>query len=598
MKKKRQLIHSPLEKIILKGADEGGSVSIPSGVNGLILNLAFGIYCLFVVVCLSQVIFLSPVFAQGKDSNSTVLAGKILEAKSSIQIYSLFEEATDHYFKENKYNEYVEYLKSLSQKKSDLEPIVNYYIALTRYYQLKYLEESQNWSEYFDNSNNFRGQVIEFAQKAIDKTIVKEPINIYAKLVLWRLHKGQEDNLAESALSDLMNGVLEYSKEPLDITLIKDVADQLRLYEEKLKSRELYKIYVDKIAASDTNFETLKSIASDFYKEGNLELSELIYDVYIDKGAKILTKNNLIPVLISIAQQFSCQSPGGKDLFYAEKVFKKMEDIGGKSVFDEGLSYLRAFNLEKAKEYVLALDIYMDLAARYPKSPHLEEADYKIGIIFTYVLRNIKMGREYFEKLANMADSDEPPVSLKDKVNLGEAAQTDEKIIRPETVSSLYQLGLLSQWDNDFVKAKQYYDLLIEIAKDSFVDKVKLTKERLKELGQEKPIENKLKMFLDVSLKSENAMFDMAKIDLKSAPYYAKKNENVSVSSTVYTPESGCMQVKLDYFWSGDLGSAKPSLNEASFDTAYTEPGTKEINLVVVSSTGIFDRSIDIVNVY
>lgn len=559
----------------------------------LVLNLAF------TVCCLAFVFFLSPLFAQGSGKNFNDLTSQILETKSSSERYSLFEQVTDIYFKENKYNEYVEYLKSLSQKNSDLEPIVNYYVALTRYYQLKYFEESQNWSEYFDNSNIYRGQVIESAQKAIDKTIVNDPINIYAKLVLWRVHKDQEDNLAESALSDLMNGVLEYSKEPLNITLIKDVADQLRLYEEKVKSRQLYKIYVDNIAASDTNLEALKSEAADFYKEGNLELSELIYDAYIDKGAKALTKNNLLPELISIAQQFSYQSLGAKDLPYAEKVFKRIEDMGGKEVFDEGLSYLRAFNLEKAKEYVQAKDIYMDLAARYPKSPHLEEADYKIGIISTYVLRNIKMGREYFEKLANMAVSDAPPASPKDKANLAEAvAQADEKNIRPEIVSSLYQLGLLSQWENDFIKAKQYYDLLIEIAKGSFIDKVKLAKERLNELEQEKPIENNLKMFLDISLKNEFAMFDMAKIDLKSAPYYAEKNENVSFGATVYTPESGCMQIKLDYFWSGDLGSAKPSLNEASFDTAYTEPGTKEINLVVVSSTGIFDRSIDIVNVY
>lgn len=553
----------------------------------LVLSLAFTVWYLVFVF------FLSPLFAQGSGKSFNDLTGQILKTKSSSERYSLFEQATDSYFKENKYNEYVEYLKSLSQKNRDLEPIVNYYVALTRYYQLKYFEESQNWGEYFDNSNNFRGQVIEFAQKAIDKTIVNDPINIYAKLVLWRVHKDQEDNLAESALSGLMKGVLEYSKEPLNITLIKDVADQLRSYEEKLKSRELYKTYVDKIVASDTNLEILKSIASDFYKEGNLELSELIYDAYIDKGAKILTKDNLMPELISIAQQFSYQSPGAKDLPYAEKVFKRIEDIGGKGVFDEGLFYLRAFNLEKAKEYVQAKDIYMDLAARYPKSPHLEEADYKIGIIYTYVLGNIKMGWEYFEKLAGRV------ISTGSDEKESSEPSSQKLIANYEVISSLYQLGLLTQWGGDLPKARQYYDRLLEIAvKDGFAGKANLAMQRLKEIDGAKPIENNLKMFLDVSLKSENARFDMAKIDLKSTPYSAKKNENVSVSSIVYTPESGCMQVKLDYFWSGDLGSAKPSPNEASFDTAYTEPGTKEINLVVVSSTGIFDRGIDIVNVY
>lgn len=58
------------------------------------------------------------------------------------------------------------------------------------------------------------------------------------------------------------------------------------------------------------------------------------------------------------------------------------------------------------------------------------------------------------------------------------------------------------------------------------------------------------------------------------------------------------MQIELQYLWSGDLGSKKPSANEAEFATAYTNTGTKVINLVVVSPAGIIDRSLDLVDVY
>ncbi len=539
--------------------------------------------------CLVSAFFLSALFAEADDKLNE-LNSRILEAKSSSERYILFEQLTDIYFKENKYNEYVEYLKSLSQKNTGFEPISDYYTALSRYYQLKYLEESQNWSEYFDKGNIYREQIIEFAKKAIDKTLSQELINIYAKLVLWRLHKDQEDNLVESSLSDLMVSVLEYSKEPLNILLIKDIAGQLSSYGEKLNSRRLYQLYVDKIAASNANPDSLEPVASGFYKEGNIELSELVYDVYIERIVKSFAKEKAIPVLVNIAKQFSCQSPGIKDLFFTEKVFNSVEEIGGKDVFDEELFYLRAFNLEKAKLYQKAKGIYMDLISRYPKTIYFDEANYKLGVISAYIMRDVKSAKGYFEKLSES-------LPVEGAISAG-TTSVEKQNVSAEVISSLYHLGLLSQWSNDLPKARQYYDKLLEAAKGSFAAKVTLAKQRIKEIDEAKPIESNLKMFLDLSLKDENSMFDMGKLDLKTSLCYVKINQPVSVSAMVFTPESGCMQVKLEYLWSGDLGSAKPNLNEASFDTVYLESGVREINLVVVSSTGVFDRCIEIINVY
>jgi hypothetical protein len=117
-------------------------------------------------------------------------------------------------------------------------------------------------------------------------------------------------------------------------------------------------------------------------------------------------------------------------------------------------------------------------------------------------------------------------------------------------------------------------------------------------MNEGKPIEYNLKTFLDLSLKEENAIMDMTKLDLRSNPYRINKDAQVHVSSTPYIAQSGCMQVELQYLWSGDTGTKKPSLTEAEFNTTYKEPGTKEINLVVVSPTGIIDRNIDLVDRY
>lgn len=498
------------------------------------------------------------------------LSKQIIEAKSDKDLYTAFESLTDLYFKENKYNELADFLNSLIKKKKALEPAINYYIALTHYYRLKHLEETQSWDEYFSSGNTYRDQITQSAQKAIDATTAKDTAYLYARLILWRFHRDQQDAFAEPALADLMRAALEYSQVSPEIFPLKYVADQLLSYGEKGKAKELYRSYVNKLVTQDIKDEELASIALGFYKEGNLELSQLVYDIYIEKISKDYPKEKLIPFLIDIAKQYS---EGLKDTIYAESIFKKIEEIGGKDAFDQELMYLRAFNLEKSKEYSQALNIYMDLIQRFPQGAHLEEATYKAGIFFTYILRDLKNGENYFEELMNKKNSS------------------------PYAISSLYQLGLLSQWEGDLVKAKEYYNKLLDEAKEKFQETVNLAKARLKEIEGNKPLEYNLKTFLDVSLKEENKVFDMSKINLTSSPYSPKKDQGVDIDSSAYLGETGCMQVEPQYLWSGDLGANKPSLQQSAFNTTYTEPGTKAINLVVVSPSGIIDRNIDLIDV-
>jgi TolA-binding protein len=547
-----------------------------------IWNLVLGIWCLGIGV--------SPLFAQD-NTRLVVLTKQIIEAKTDTELYPLFEELKDLYFfrpeikseggitaheagKDNKYTEFVEFLKSLGQKKNTLEPFTNYYMALARYYQLKYLEEKQNWDEYFSQGNTYRGEMTTAAQKTINSTNVQESLHLYAKLILWQFHKDQEDAFAESALLDLMNTALGYARETQNTKPIKEVADKLSSYGEKGKSKELYQIYVQKLIGSVKEDKELENIALEFYKEENLELSEALYDAYIERVTKSYPKEQSMPILIDIAKLFSYKDEGPRDTYYAEKIFAKIEEIGSKSAFDEELIYLRAFNLEKGKEYPKAKDIYIDLVQRYPQTTYADEANFKVGIISTYVFRDIKTGRDYLEKLAQKETSG------------------------PQVILSLYHLGLLSQWENDLVKAREYYNKLLVKAKDDFLESVRLVKERIKEIEEQKPLEYNLKTFLDVSLKEEYKMFDMSKLDLKTSLCRPKKDQRINISASPYLAESGCMHVEIQYLWSGYLGTTKPSLQQSSFDTVYTQLGTKVINLVVVSPTGVMDRSIEMVDVY
>ena len=90
----------------------------------------------------------------------------------------------------------------------------------------------------------------------------------------------------------------------------------------------------------------------------------------------------------------------------------------------------------------------------------------------------------------------------------------------------------------------------------------------------------------------------MAKSDLKSSIYNLKQGQDDTIASGVSLPESGCMQVELQYLWSGHTGLTKPTLKQSTFNTSYASTGTKEINLVIVSPAGIVDRNIDLIDVH
>lgn len=528
------------------------------------------------LTCNSSLITHHYCFAQ---DNSTLvnLTKQIMEAKNNEELYVSFEELKDLYFSENKYNEFADFLNSLLKQNKTLEPVTKYYIALSRYHQLKYLEETQGWDEYFSQGNTYRAELLGSVQKTVDALTEADVLNIYARLLIWKFYLNQQDTTSESTLSDLMNSTFAYAQHATNLVPIKDVADELSFYGEKLKAKVLYRAYVNKLIASDIKDEALNRTALGFYKEGNLDLAEGIYDAYIDRISPSMPPEKSILLLLEVAKLFSFKDKEPSDALYAERVFRKIDDIGGKDVFSEEILYLRAFNLEKAKEYKNAKDVYRELIQRYPQTNHNDEANFKLGIIYTYILRDIKSGRTYFEKLSQKEPSS------------------------PRVISSLYQLGLLSQWEEDFIKAKEYYNKLLSKAAETtedFNETVTKALERLKELEETKPMEYNLKTFLDVSLKEEYILADMTKLDLQAHPYQAKKDEQININSTAYTAESGCMQVELQYLWSGHLGETIPSLNEPSFNTTYSQTGTKEINLVVVSPASIIDRNIDLVDVY
>ncbi|TAM41779.1 tetratricopeptide repeat protein [bacterium] len=484
------------------------------------------------------------------------------------------EELKAKYLKDNQYAGFMDFLNKPKGKEKLTQPCLNYYKALTRYLQLKYLEEKQSWDEYFASGNAYRDQIVDNAGKVIEETKAGDCLKVKARLLLWQFHQGQQDAFAESALDQLLADTNAYSRQAQEPQLIKDTADTISSYGQKAQARQLYKLYVDKLVSGKMSDSQLKSAAQGFYNEGNLELSETVYDIYIEIISKSLTADQLVPELFQIASLFAYKSTGLYDMAYAEKIFAKIEALGAKNAFNQETIYLRAFNLEKMQDYKNAVQLYLQLIRLYPDAKYFDEAVYKIAMINAYVLGDIKEARIYFEKL------------------------TAKSTISPQVISSFYQLGLLAQWEGDLAKAKGYYDALINTAGDNQQMTVGLAKERLKEISDNKPLEYNLKTFLDLAFKNQDISLEAGKSALQSSVYILEKGQKVTVSSSSGMPESGCNPVELQYLWSGNLGGAAPQLNSGSFQGAYSDPGTKEINLIIVSPAGIVDHSFIMVDVH
>ncbi|MFA5223671.1 MAG: hypothetical protein WC431_00685, partial [Candidatus Omnitrophota bacterium] len=218
------------------------------------------------------------------------------------------EELKAEYFKDNHYNEFVDYLSSNKEK---LSPgCINYYKAFARYSQLKYLEEKQLWDDYFTNGNTYRDQILESAKKVISETDTSSPLRLKGQLLLWQFYRDQQNTFGEQGLDELTADVSAYAKATDDPALIKGIADELLSFDEKQGARVIYKLYVDKLASGKIGDPELKSVGAGFYKDGNLELAETVYDIYIERISKNLAPEKLVPELFEIASLFVYKPQG------------------------------------------------------------------------------------------------------------------------------------------------------------------------------------------------------------------------------------------------------------------------------------------------
>ncbi len=536
-------------------------------------NNPISLFLISVVLSLLSVnIFLPQAIAKDKKELTKCICSSKTELRDDFRV--CIRESKEFFLKENKYSDYIVFLRGLCNDNTIIGPYISYYIALARYEQLKFLEENNSWDEYFAKGNDYRDDIVNESDNCIKGADKNSPEYIYAQLLLYKFHKDQQDSFADDSLEVLLGAAGEYSKSAKDILPIKEAADTLLSYQETSAAKKLYNLYTQALISSSGNEADLKDAAMKFYKEGNLDLSESIFTSYIGKIKESFPKDKFIEELKEIARLFSYKDGSLNDIAYAENIFKSLEEAGGLDVFNEELIYMRGFNLEKNKDFKEAKEIYNKLLAKYPNSKYYDKLVYKVGLISTYALRDAASGRENFGILA------------------------DKKTAGPYSFLSLYQLGLLKQWSNELASAKGYYSKLIEKANDQNADIVLLAKSRLQEIEDGAGImDNSLKTFIDAALKQEYINLNRSKVDVKSDMYNPQKEKNININSSVYLSSSGCFHVELSYLWSGELGLASPNQKEMGFNTSYKDSGTKMVGLVLVSPSGVEDYNFDLVDV-
>ena len=95
------------------------------------------------------------------------------------------EQAQASFVKQNNYQGCVDFLAEAANKNKSLAPLAAYYRGITRYQQMKHLEETQQWDEYFSKGNEYRQEITDNLEKSVHAFPVTDPVHVYSSLVLW-----------------------------------------------------------------------------------------------------------------------------------------------------------------------------------------------------------------------------------------------------------------------------------------------------------------------------------------------------------------------------------------------------------------------------
>ena len=214
------------------------------------------------------------------------------------------------------------------------------------------------------------------------------------------------------------------------------------------------------------------------------------------------------------------------------------------------------------------------LIYNFPKNKYKEEAEFKLGVISLYTLGNREKGKDFLARV------------------IKEGSDINYRLL------SLYHLGLILQWEGDFKGALEYYRKISELDKERIPFDLKdALSARISEINSNFPIQYNLRTFLDACFGKSSSLRKDSKLELKVSPFNAHVGDEVTFSASTFLPSVGCLPQKMGYLWSGQIAGKKPPLDSSRFSIIYNQSGTKVINVVAVTPSGVINKAVAIVDI-
>jgi TolA-binding protein len=460
---------------------------------------------------------------------------------------------SQEYFAKDDYEGFNQYLEDLKP----LSATGYYYLALTRQRQIDSWKKAKNWEGVYDKGPFYKKEISDYLKEAKARVKDDPELLLNIQYLNWQsaqsaTEDGTDTDYSAGLFNDLVTSARDLALSPKALLRVKAIADEISGLEDKNLARRLYEAYVAKLSGSGLSREDLKAQGQQFLSEGNAYLAKSLFDVYLNSlsGDKELKARETVAVADKFANGDATE---GLDPVFAEEMYKKAFDSAGIAAFKSDSLYRRAFNLERMKEFNSAYDGYNDLLLNSPDLAKKQNIYFRLGVIAAYVKKDVAQAMEYFSKI-----KDEFPQDAL-------------------TISSLYQLGLLSQFKKDLPKAKEYY-ASVAAGKDELA---LLAQERLKEIEEGKEMKYGLKLFIDGVFKTLPLS-----VDLTARPWQNTIGEPIRFVVATSSPQTGCMTPVYSYEWSGETGSVSNIPNTAELATVYASVGIKVAHVAIVGPQG------------
>lgn len=492
-----------------------------------------------------------------QEDKSSPAADKNISLEESFRAFSIRHD----------YDKFYEQLEQLLKQGGQDKGLIYFYMARAKQEQISYWREIKDWENIYEKDAVYKKEILDDLLKAQDAVGDDNILLLRIKYLKWQVLSGDESELATGAFNDLVNTAKEKVSGLESIEALKSIADDLSSLQDKNFSRRLYDVYLEKLALLKLPSERWKTLVDEFLAQGDAYLAKAALELYFSQ----LTDHSILAgELVLLADKFAINDAGiGLDPSYAETIYQRAYHLAGISIFSDLSQYRRAFNLERLKEYEQAFQEYKNLLDNFPDYDRKQEIYFRLGVLAAYAKKNIDLAQSYFLKLTQAYPND------------------------PQSLSALYQLGLLNQWRQQVDEAKAFYTNLVALASSMKLDLNKdeiavLASERLKEIEEKKGMKYPLKIFLSgVFVIGQTEEPGSLNVDVTAQP--PNENANVPVDFLVTTSvlETGCMVPAYSYEWSGELGSLINIPNSADLKTEYASSGIKFVQVAVVGPQGV-----------